>query len=64
MTELIVLRPYPFCGESPELKRTSDRDGAEARVKCPSCYATGPFVGSYEPEYEQKAIEVWNRRAS
>ena len=76
--EKVELKPCPFCG-STRLKIVSKHNGRyhytgthSATVRCCKCHARGGTVSckveeSYHcanKETEQRAVEVWNRRAN
>lgn len=57
------LKPCPFCGGGGRLSRESEG----VLVRCQKCGATSGWVDEYyesENSGEQKAIELWNHRAS
>lgn len=62
------LLPCPFCGSTPQLGCERGYSEEIWSVSCigePACCgAKGPYFGSYESEYKEKAAAAWNKRAA
>ena len=60
MSELIELKPCPFCGREATFWTNADTGGEYAACQSLSCKT---IVETYSYDTKEKAAKVWNNRA-